>query len=111
MERPLEATDRQGSPATRGLMTVGVGDAQSGFGRADVTSGRQCPLSAPGTFRKLSSQCVMSAVEGRAEVVNGAANRRDWPGADLGSHFETGGRLERSRDHARPGEAAGCALR
>jgi hypothetical protein len=52
----------------------------------------------------------MSAVEGRAEVVNGAANRRDWPGADLGSHFETGRRLERSRDHARPGEAAGCAL-
>lgn len=52
----------------------------------------------------------MSAVEGRAEVVNGAANRRDWRGADLGSHFETGRRLERSRDHARPGEAAGCGL-
>ena len=52
----------------------------------------------------------MSAVEGRAEVVNGAANRRDWPAADLGSHFEMGRRLERSRDHARPGEAAGCAL-
>jgi hypothetical protein len=29
-------------------------------------------MSARGTFRKLSSQCVMSAVEGRAEVVNGA---------------------------------------
>ena len=67
-------------------------------------------MSLIGTFRKLSSQCVMSAVEGRAEVVNGAANRRDWPGADLGSHFETGGRLERIRDHARSGEAAGCAL-
>ena len=53
----------------------------------------------------------MSAVEGRAEeVVSGAANRRDWPAADLGSHFETGRRLERSRDHARPGEAAGCVL-
>jgi hypothetical protein len=48
----------------------------------------------------------MSAVEGTAEVVSGAANRA----ADLGSHFETGRRLERSRDHARPGEAAGCAL-
>ena len=68
------------------------------------------PMSVLGTFRKLSSQCVMSAVEGRAEAVNGAANRRDWPAADLGSHFETGRRLERSRDHARPGEAAGCAL-
>ena len=68
-------------------------------------------MSLPGTFRKLSSQCVMSAVEGRAEeVVSGAANRRDWPAADLGSHFETGRRLERSRDHARPGEAAGCVL-
>ena len=32
------------------------------------------------------------------------------PAADLGSHFETGRRLERSRDQARPGEAAGCAL-
>ena len=52
----------------------------------------------------------MSAVEGRAEVVSGAANRRDWPAADLGSHFETGRRQERSRDHARSGEAAGCAL-
>jgi len=37
-----------------------------------------------GTFRKLTSQCVMSAVEGRAEVVSGAENRRDLPEADFG---------------------------
>jgi len=40
----------------------------------------------------------MSAVEGRAEVVGGAANRCNWPAAEFGSHFETGIRLEWSRD-------------
>jgi hypothetical protein len=38
---------------------------RSGFGRADVTSGRQCPLSAPGTKRTCRSRpaCPLLRVE------------------------------------------------
>src|SRR6266496_5519785 len=50
---------------------------------AQQTSPFHEAMSAPGTFRKWWSRCVMSAVGGRPEVVSDRANRRDWSTTDM----------------------------
>jgi hypothetical protein len=41
---------------------------RSGFGREDVTSGRHCPLSAPGTFRTSLLELMMSVHWVKADI-------------------------------------------